>query len=952
VNAARDVKVGCPRLQAAFPGLNALRTSDNIAIVSHGNGGRLLRSSCQMEPRSNPGSRILRFGVFEVDLRSSELRKHGTRIGLQDQPFKILALLIEQPGEIITRNELRQKLWPADTFVNFDRSLNKAINKVRTVLGDSAESPRFVETVPRHGYRFIAPVEGVDAPSSPPASLPPEARVERADASVAPIAAFAGARAPAGLRSASLLGLALVLVAAAAAALHWRSALLGASSSSKVRRSVAVLGFRNLSGRTDEAWLSTALSDWLTTELAAGEQLRAVPRERVEQMKAGLALPESPGLDRATLDRIRHNLGADLVVAGSYAVLDAKFGGQIRLDLQVEDTRSGETLAAVSETEGEGHLSDLVSHAGAVLRARLGVDAVTAEQAAEVGHALPANPAAARLYSEGLAKLRLFDALSARDSLDRAAALEPGSALVHSALSAAWAALGYDEAASAEARRAFDLSATLPRADRLLIEARYREAARDWDKAIEIYRALCEFFPDNLDYGLALTGAQVSGGRGKDALSTAAALEGLGQPFRDDPRIDLAAVRAEESQGDFRAVQADALRGAAKARAAGDSLLLAQARMDEAWALENLGRPADAVPPADEARRLCAGVGDQRCVARATTVHAIALDLEGDAGGAQARFEEALQSSRAIGNLYGVATSLNNIGDTQRALGDLAGALHNFRDSLALYREIGNQGGVALTESNLGDVFLALGHLTDAQAMYQDSLRSCLATGDRSKQAQDLAGLGSVMRAEGNLNQAISYKTQAAAAFEASGEKRMAAEARLGLARLRLDQGEIPAAATAARQAAHEFEREGVAGQESMAQAVLAEALLKSGNASEAQQALARAVRLSDRCQDREAGLLVAVTAARVRAASGRAGDLLQAERNLRQTAREAATSGFLDDGLEARLTLAELEMSSENPAGARASLEEIQRDAAGRGFGLIAEKAAAALRTSPSQEH
>src|SRR5881392_58514 len=98
------------------------------------------------------------FGVFEVDLRAAELRKHGVRIKLQEQPFQILSLLLEHPGEVVTRDELREKLWPAHTFVDFDRSLNKAMTKLRAALGDSADSPRYVETIPRHGYRFLAPV--------------------------------------------------------------------------------------------------------------------------------------------------------------------------------------------------------------------------------------------------------------------------------------------------------------------------------------------------------------------------------------------------------------------------------------------------------------------------------------------------------------------------------------------------------------------------------------------------------------------------------------------------------------------------------------------------------------------------------------------------------------------------------------------------------------------------
>src|SRR6202163_1692197 len=107
-------------------------------------------------------SGILRFATFEVDLRAGELRKQGKRIKVQEQPFHVLTVLLQRPGEVVTREELRNQNWPPDTFVDFDNSLNTAINKLREALGDSADSPRFIETLPRRGYRFIAPVSKND----------------------------------------------------------------------------------------------------------------------------------------------------------------------------------------------------------------------------------------------------------------------------------------------------------------------------------------------------------------------------------------------------------------------------------------------------------------------------------------------------------------------------------------------------------------------------------------------------------------------------------------------------------------------------------------------------------------------------------------------------------------------------------------------------------------------
>ena len=110
---------------------------------------------------SPAAARVLRFGAFEADLQARELRKQGMHIKLQDQPFQVLVVLLEHAGEVVTREQLRQQLWPSDTFVDVDNSVNAAINRLREALGDSAESPRYVETLPRRGYRFLAPVMAV-----------------------------------------------------------------------------------------------------------------------------------------------------------------------------------------------------------------------------------------------------------------------------------------------------------------------------------------------------------------------------------------------------------------------------------------------------------------------------------------------------------------------------------------------------------------------------------------------------------------------------------------------------------------------------------------------------------------------------------------------------------------------------------------------------------------------
>src|SRR5215472_16098151 len=112
-----------------------------------------------MAPENGPSPRIIRFATFELDLQARELRKNGLKLKFHGQPFEVLAMLLERPGKLVSREQLRERLWPTDTFVDFDHGVNTAINRLREALGDSADNPRFIETLPRRGYRFIAPVE-------------------------------------------------------------------------------------------------------------------------------------------------------------------------------------------------------------------------------------------------------------------------------------------------------------------------------------------------------------------------------------------------------------------------------------------------------------------------------------------------------------------------------------------------------------------------------------------------------------------------------------------------------------------------------------------------------------------------------------------------------------------------------------------------------------------------
>lgn len=191
----------------------------------------------------------VRFGVFEANLETGELRKSGTRIKLEGHPFEILALLLERPGQLVTREELQEKLWPADTFVDFEHSINTAVKRLREALGDSAETPRFIETLPRHGYRFIYPVNGAEASEAAP--------------SPKSTAWWQGQRS-----TAVVLGLAIMLAALLALnAGRLRDRITGRPGLGPIA-SVAVLPCKNLTGDPSEEFLADGFTDALTTHLA------------------------------------------------------------------------------------------------------------------------------------------------------------------------------------------------------------------------------------------------------------------------------------------------------------------------------------------------------------------------------------------------------------------------------------------------------------------------------------------------------------------------------------------------------------------------------------------------------------------------------------------------------------------------------------------------------------
>ena len=267
-----------------------------------------------MDP-PGPPPRAIRFGVFELDLRSDELQRQGSKIRLEGQPVRVLKCLLENPGELVTREELRRRLWPADTFVNFEHGLNAAVKRLRQALNDSADDPGFVETLPRRGYRFIAPIQVVPASGDFPTAsahgpvtgasatreLPEGADKEQVDPSNTPAPAVSEDRRWPHARK--TLGFVLLLVVVTSAVLIIRSK----SHPTPVIRSLAVLPLENLSGDARQDYFSDGMTDELITELGQISDLRVISRTSVMTFKGA----------RKPLPEIARDLNVDAVVEGT-----------------------------------------------------------------------------------------------------------------------------------------------------------------------------------------------------------------------------------------------------------------------------------------------------------------------------------------------------------------------------------------------------------------------------------------------------------------------------------------------------------------------------------------------------------------------------------------------------------------------------------------------------------
>ncbi len=447
-----------------------------------------------------PTRSILKFGPFEVDRSLGELRKNGVRIPIQEKPLRVLTALLERRGDLVTRAELHQQLWQDETFVDFDTGLNTAVRKLRSALGDETESPHYIETFPKRGYRFLAPVEFVNGAAEAHAVLPqsspslPVTTPGAEGAAAGTIAPGIGARAL-GLRR--WMGRVALLVAAMLITVSGVVAWLTYSRpvySFNTQDSVLIANFENQTGdpRFDEA-LETAF----TVSMEQSRHANIFPRGRIASV---LAL-----MGRSPDERITAALGREICqrenIRGLITSSITRTGEEYALSAELIDPQSGDTVRSYSERSyGEGHILDALDVIAADIRRDLGESLYQIhENTKPLPQVTTASLDALREYADGTAlwhQGKYQDAVT----LFRAAILaDPDFAMAHAALGNAYSSFIYNDSGKGddEYQRALALTKRTTERERMNIEVNYVDTQGHFDDADRLYRAYLQRYPDD-----------------------------------------------------------------------------------------------------------------------------------------------------------------------------------------------------------------------------------------------------------------------------------------------------------------------------------------------------------------------------------------------------------------------------------------------------------------------
>ena len=419
---------------------------------------------------SSASRAVIRFGTFEVDLRTGELRKRGIKVRIQEQPLQVLKALLRRPGDVVTREELRSQLWQSDTFVDFDNGLNTSINKLREALGDSADNPRFVETLPRRGYRFIAPVTGDTGE-----------------------AAVAGEERSAPQRRTRAILIAATALIGVVAWLSVERLTRGPRQRALTEKDTIVLAdFTNSTG--DKVFDGT-LRQGLAVELEQSPFLSLVPEGEVQQTLRLMKRPADTRITPEVAWEICQRTGTTIVLDGSIA----QVGSQYTLILRATSCTNGQSLtSAEARASDKNHVLDALGRAASDMRRKLGESIATVQKFdTPLVQASTPSLEALQFYSLGYrALVGKGDSAAAIPLFREALKQDANFAMAYALLGNASWNVGENTAASENIRKAYELRSSVSESERLRIESTYDSlGTADLEKAKTDFQVWVQTYP-------------------------------------------------------------------------------------------------------------------------------------------------------------------------------------------------------------------------------------------------------------------------------------------------------------------------------------------------------------------------------------------------------------------------------------------------------------------------
>jgi DNA-binding winged helix-turn-helix (wHTH) protein/tetratricopeptide (TPR) repeat protein len=469
-----------------------------------------------------PSHPTLKFGPYVVDLRAGELRKFGARVRLQEKPLQVLAALAGQSGQVVTREELRRRLWPGDTFVDFETGLNTAVSKLRDALSDDAENPRFIETIPRRGYRFLFPVEfgnghvsdtgnlaaspALATPAPAPVIEPVISASSPLETSVAPIA-----------KSKSRLSLWLSLAAAlviVAGVSYW---LTHGHPAFSFRSSDSVL-IADFENQTGDSRFDNALGTAFAVSVEQSRYANVFPRTRLDSVLTRMEKPVG--------ERITPTLGREICqrenVRGLIAASITRTGREYALTAQLIDPQSGDTVRSYTERSyGEDHILEALDVLSREIREALGESLYQIHQANKpLPQVTTHSLSALQQYAEGSdlwRQAKYDDALTLYKS---AIAGDPDFAMAHAALGNAYYSYIYNaqEVGQKEYEKALSLLSRTTDRERMIIETQYASNRNHVAEADQLFRAYLNRYPDDVTMRFDYAALLRENGRWSDAI--------------------------------------------------------------------------------------------------------------------------------------------------------------------------------------------------------------------------------------------------------------------------------------------------------------------------------------------------------------------------------------------------------------------------------------------------